>query len=152
MELVSSQAAENNKGPIGEILSVAFADCRRILEIASGTGQHAVHMARLLPEATWQPSDLAANLAMIGAYVAREGGTNVLAPVELDVSQADWPVGPVDGVFAANAVHIMSWRHVVSLFAVWRRSWKVALFWRSMGPTNTRAHSPRTATTSSTNG
>ncbi len=112
-----SEAAEKNKGPIGEVLVEAFEPCGHVLEIASGTGQHAVHMAKLLPHVTWQTSDLAENLEEIGKRVAGEGGKNVLPPVELDVGMTNWPVSEVDGVFAANAVHIMSWDHVKALFA-----------------------------------
>ena len=112
-----SEAAEKNKGPIGVVLKEAFADCRSVLEIASGTGQHAVHMGALMPHLTWQTSDLAGNLDEIRSRVHAEGGSNVLAPIELDVAMTPWPVSSADGVFAANAVHIMSWEHVKALFA-----------------------------------
>ena len=112
-----SAAAEKNKGSIGEVLKGAFADCRSVLEIASGTGQHAVYLGALMPYLTWQTSDLAGNLDEIRSRVDAEGGSNVLAPIELDVAMTPWPVTRVDGIFAANAVHIMSWGHVEALFA-----------------------------------
>ena len=111
-----SQAAENNKEPIARVLRDAFAEARTVLEIASGTGQHAVHLGRCLPHLIWQPSDLAENLDGIGARLAEEGPPNVNPPLELDVSRHPWPASPVDGVFSANCVHIVSWTNVEHLF------------------------------------
>ena len=111
-----SQAAENNKSHIGDVLNGAFASCRHVLEIASGTGQHAVYMGSLLPDTVWQTSDLVENHPAIKALLELEAGDNVRMPFELDVAQDPWPVDQVDGVFAANAVHIMSWHHVENLF------------------------------------
>ena len=112
-----SQAAENNKNVIGEVLLEAFSSCKLVLEIASGTGQHAVHMGALMPDVIWQTSDLAENHDNIIQRLALEAGENVRRPFALDVAQDDWQVGEVDGAFAANAVHIMSWQHVEALFA-----------------------------------
>jgi len=111
-----SQAAENNKSHIGDLLVGTFAPCRHVLEIASGTGQHAVHMGIVLPDTIWQTSDLIENHSTIIARLEREAGENVRMPLELDVAQDPWPVDKVDGIFAANAVHIMSWQHVEQLF------------------------------------
>ena len=112
-----SQAAENNKNVIGEMLLEAFSACKLVLEIASGTGQHAVHMGALMPNVVWQTSDLAENHGGIIKRLALEAGENVRLPIALDVAQDDWQVGDIEGVFAANAVHIMSWQHVEDLFA-----------------------------------
>ncbi len=111
-----SQAAENNKSHIAEVLVPLFASCHHVLEIASGTGQHAVYMGGLLPDIVWQTSDLAENHSVIIERIEREGGPNVCSPMVLDVAQEQWPVSKVDAVYAANAVHIMSWRHVEALF------------------------------------
>ena len=111
-----SQAAENNKEPIARVLAEAFKDARHVLEIGSGTGQHAVHFGRALPHLIWQPSDLSANLDGIRARLAREAPANVRPPVALDVGLLPWPVESVDGVFSANAVHIMGWPRVEDLF------------------------------------
>jgi len=111
-----SQAAENNKEPIARVLADAFADARHVLEIGSGTGQHAVHFGRALPHLIWQPSDLAENLDGIRARLEREGPANVRPPVPLDVGLLPWPVAAVDGIFSANAVHIMGWPRVEDLF------------------------------------
>ena len=117
MALSISQAAENNKAVIGELLVEPFSPCKLVLEIASGTGQHAVHMGALMPDVIWQTSDLAENHNGIIERLALEAGKNVLPPLTLDVAQDDWQVGEVDGVFSANSVHIMSWQHVEALFA-----------------------------------
>lgn len=115
--LTFNQAAENNKEPIGTILAKAFSSCHHVLEIASGTAQHAVHMGKLLPHVTWQTSDLAENLDNINARLKAEAGDNVRPPLELDVAQNPWPVKGIDAVYASNAVHIMSFDHVQAMFA-----------------------------------
>lgn len=112
-----SQAAENNKAPIAAILRAAFAHSNHVLEIGSGTGQHAVHLAAILPHLVWQPSDLAENMAGLRARIDAEGTENLLAPIVLDVASRPWPVAQFDAIFCANAVHIMSWAHVEGLFA-----------------------------------
>lgn len=99
------------------VLQEVFADRRRVLEIASGTGQHAVHFGRALPHLTWQTSELAHNHAGIGMWLEEAQLPNVLPPVEIDVNAAEWPVGPVDAVFNANTVHIVGWPEVERMFA-----------------------------------
>lgn len=111
-----SQAAENNKEPILRVLRDAFGAVRRVLEIASGSGQHAVHFGRGLPHLVWQPSDLAALLPGLKARLALEAPANVDPPIEIDVSRRPWPVSGIDGVFAANCVHIVAWPRVEDLF------------------------------------
>jgi len=111
-----SQAAENNKEPIARILCGAFATVRNVLEIGTGTGQHAVYFGQRLPHLIWRTSDLAHNLPDIRARLTAEAPANVMAPVALDVAMQDWPVTDIDGVFSANAVHIMSWTHVAHMF------------------------------------
>lgn len=110
------QAAENNKEPILAVLRDAFADVRRVLEIASGTGQHAAHFAAALPRLTWQPSDLPPNLPGIEARRRAGGTANLLAPIELDVGRFPWPESGFDGLFAANCLHIVSWPLVTDFF------------------------------------
>jgi len=112
-----SEACEENKDPILAVLRREFADCRTILEIGSGTGQHAVYFSRHLPHLTWQPSDLEAQHASIDAWRAEAGLPNLLPPLPLDVAREDWPACDVDGVFSANTTHIMAWPAVVSMFA-----------------------------------
>jgi len=112
-----SEACERNKGPILEILTGAFAGSTRVLEIGSGTGQHAVHFASGLPHLAWQPSDRAGYLPGLAARIAEEGPPNLHAPLVLDVTQPDWPAAGFDAVFSANTLHIMSWPEVVAFFA-----------------------------------
>ena len=117
MTLPFSPAAENNKQAILEVLKTAFADVRHVLEIGSGTGQHAVYFAQHLPALSWTPSDLRPALDGIRARLAQEGGDNIVDPVVLDLASANWPVEQVDAVFSANVVHIVSWPLVEALFA-----------------------------------
>ena len=112
-----SEACERNKHPILAVLRSAFAEAGEVLEIGSGTGQHAVHFARHLPHLAWQPTDRAEHLPGLAARIALEGGDNLRSPVELDVTQTSWPFVRADAVFSANTLHIMSWPEVVQLFA-----------------------------------
>ncbi len=112
-----SEACERNKEPILRILRQALATARRVLEIGSGTGQHAVYFARNCPHLEWQPTDLAASLPGLHARIALEGAPNVLPPIELDVRIRPWSVPSADAVFSANTLHIMDWSAVESFFA-----------------------------------
>jgi SAM-dependent methyltransferase len=112
-----SEACERNKGPILGVLRGAFAECTSILEIGSGTGQHAVHFAAEMPWLLWQPTDRADALPDLRRRIAHERPKNLRAPVELDVVQAHWDVPRVDGVFSANTLHIMGWQETGALFA-----------------------------------
>lgn len=116
-ELPFSPACERNKGPILERLGPALAGVRHVLEIGSGTGQHAVHFAAALPALAWQPSDLPEHLPGLRARLALEAPTNVLAPLELDVRSRPWRTGTVDAIYTANTLHIMGWSDVVEFFA-----------------------------------
>lgn len=112
-----SPACERNKEPIAERLREAFREVGAVLEIASGTGQHAVHFARALPHLTWQPTDREVAADGLAARIAAEAPANVLPPLALDVTRRPWPVGPVDGVFCANMIHIAPWTVAEHLFA-----------------------------------
>jgi len=112
-----SQSSEENKEPILEVLREAFATRQRVLEIGSGTGQHAVYFARQLPHLFWQPSELAENLPGIHAWLAEAGLPNVAPPLLLDVERQPWPDSAADVVFSATTAHIISWSQVESLFA-----------------------------------
>lgn len=112
-----SESSEQNREPILAVLRAAFADRKRVLEIASGTGQHAVHFGAALPHLSWQTSELPANHAGIRAWLDEAGLANVLAPVALDVNDPVWPVAEVDAVFNANTVHIVAWPAVARMFA-----------------------------------
>jgi cyclopropane fatty-acyl-phospholipid synthase-like methyltransferase len=112
-----SPACERNRDPILAVLYKYFADRRRVLEIGSGTGQHAVHMAAAMPGLTWQCSDVVDNLPGIRAWLDDAGLSNTPAPVELDVVHGAWPKDGFDAVFSANTLHIMGWPEVEALFS-----------------------------------
>ena len=111
-----SAASERNRDPILAVLARAFVGRRRVLEIGSGTGQHAVHFAAALPALTWQASDRPENLEGIRAWLDEAGLPNTGAPLALDVRDASWPTGPFDAVFTANTLHIMGPDEVELLF------------------------------------
>ena len=115
--LPHSDASERNKGPILEVLREAFAGCKHVLEIGSGTGQHAVHFALAMPWLVWQPSELPESMPGLRKRIFNEGPSNLRAPVLLDVTQPPWDVRRVDGVFTANTLHIMHWPQVEAFFA-----------------------------------
>jgi hypothetical protein len=102
-----SEACERNRDPILAILKRAFKATRKVLEIGSGTGQHAAYFSAALPHLVWQASDRAENLPGI-----RQWGAD---PVELDVD-GQWPAIDADAVFTANTCHIMSWPQVERMF------------------------------------
>lgn len=115
--LPHSEACERNKGPILAVLREAFAGCTHVLEIGSGTGQHAVHFATGMPWLVWQPSELAEATPDLKRRIQSEGPPNLRAPVVLDVTRPPWELSQADGVFTANTLHIMHWQDVESLFA-----------------------------------
>ncbi len=111
-----SEACERNKQPILEVLRVAFADRTQVLEIGSGTGQHAVHFAAQLLHLTWHPTEQLAYLPDLAARVKLEGSRNLRQPTVLDVKQTVWPLRSVDAVYTANTLHIMGWAEVMAMF------------------------------------
>lgn len=111
-----SDACERNKGPILEVLRVAFAGATRVLEVGSGTGQHAVWFGQHLPHLAWQPSEVAAQLPGLRERLELEASDNVLAPLLLAVEDRPWPTQPVDAIFSANTLHIVSWDRVRHFF------------------------------------
>ena len=112
-----SESCERNQTPILKILQETLANQQRVLEIASGTGQHAVYFGRALPHLSWQTSELSQNHEGILAWLEENKLPNVLPPIAIDVSDAQWPIEIVDTVFNANTVHIISWPKVEQMFA-----------------------------------
>jgi SAM-dependent methyltransferase len=112
-----SESCEQNKQPILEVLQQHLASARRVLEIGSGTGQHAVVFAAQLPHLHWLASDVPANHPGIDAWMGEAGLANLSGPLALDVNQPDWPVVDCDAVFSANSAHIMDWPSVQNMFA-----------------------------------
>lgn len=111
-----SPSCERNRDPILMVLRRHLAGTRRMLEIGSGTGQHAVHFAAAMPWLAWQCSDRADNLAGMGMWLDGAALANTPPPVELDVD-GPWPCSTFDAVFTANSLHIMGWLQVEAFFA-----------------------------------
>jgi len=110
-----SPHCERNRLPILETLRPYFAASRRVLEIGSGTGQHAVFFAPAFPSTIWQTSDVESNLPGIRMWLAEAALPNLPPPLQLDVN-GPWPDTRFDGVFSANTLHIMGWPEVQKLF------------------------------------
>lgn len=113
----SSEAAGRNRELIGEVLAKFLPSSGMVLEIASGTGEHAVHVARKLPAIVWQPTDVdPAALASIAAWRDEANLPNLLRPLELDVTVTPWPVAKADAIVCINMVHIVPMETVTALF------------------------------------
>jgi len=102
-----SESCDQNKDVILSVITPLLASCSDVLEIGSGTGQHAVYFAERLPHLVWQTSDCQPYLEGINSWISEACLTNVKQPFELDVSKSSWPTVEVDAVFTANSVHIM---------------------------------------------
>ena len=117
-EVLESPAAERNKQPIAAVLARVLPATGLVLEVASGTGQHAEHFARTLPGLTWQPTEADADmLAPLGARVQRAALPNLLAPLAFDVHDAQRPVASVAAIFCSNMIHIAPWSACAALLA-----------------------------------
>ena len=122
-----SPSCERNRDPILSVLRVQFADRRRVLEIGSGTGQHAVAFAAALPQLVWQASDRGENLPGIQMWLDEAALPNTPAPLVFDVATQQMPASRAgdtatdlprfDAIFSANTLHIMSWEEVEAFFA-----------------------------------
>jgi len=113
-------ACERNRDPIAAVLPLALSDRVAVLEIGSGTGQHAVHFAAAMPRLTWQCSDRAEHLPGIRMWLDDAQLPNTPAPIELDVMQLPWQLPHsrlFDAAFSANTLHIMDWAAVQAFFA-----------------------------------
>ena len=115
----SAPAALRNRDPIAEVLRGWLPDRGTVLELASGTGEHAVHFARSFPALDWQPSDVHdAARESISAWVAESGLTNIRMPLALDATNSDaWPLDRADAVVSINMVHISPWAAALGLIA-----------------------------------
>ena len=135
MDKPQAPATERNREPILAVLQEVFADRHAVLEIGSGTGQHAAHFARAMPWLRWQSSDVAGNLPGISLWLLEAGLANTPAPRLLDLRQ-DWPELTFDAVFSANTLHIMGWPQVQRLFAELGRRMPPAGLLTVYGPFN----------------
>jgi len=111
-----SPAADRNKDPILRILSKELRSDETVLEIGSGTGQHACYFARKIPGITWQPTELKDNLAALQSVIAEEHVENVLDPFELDVNSSAWPDIDADICYTCNTFHIVGIESIESMF------------------------------------
>jgi cyclopropane fatty-acyl-phospholipid synthase-like methyltransferase len=111
-----SPASDRNRDPILAVLRRHFSAAHTVLEIGSGTGQHAVHFARALPASIWQCSDRAPYLPGIRQWLDEAQLPNTPPPLELDVAVGPWPGAKFDAVFSANTLHIMGWEEVEAFF------------------------------------
>jgi len=112
-----SQACENNKQAILDVLKNVFDHPCDLVEVGSGTGQHAVFFAEHLPHITWLPTDQIEYLEGINQWVVEADLVNVKSPVQLNVRDKPWPFQQLEAVFAANTLHIMNWEAVEIFFA-----------------------------------
>jgi len=110
-------ACERNKGPILTVLREIFPPSGLVLEIGSGTGQHAAYFARQFPKLAWQPTDLPQNHPSIEAWRAETGVENLRVPLMLDLFHQPWPVREADVIVCINTIHIVSWFGVEHLFS-----------------------------------
>jgi len=116
-----SDACDENKVPILQVIQSYFAKATSVLEIGSGTGQHAVFFAEKMPQLQWHCSDQLIHHPGINQWLVEYTGTNITGPHNLDVKQASWPVpnkssAHFSGIFSANTTHIMSWPEVELMF------------------------------------
>lgn len=116
----ASPSTARNRDPILDVLRQVLPPAARVLELASGAGEHAVWMAAALPAVTWTPSDRDAEaLASIAAWRDAAGLANVAAPLRLDAADpATWPAGPFDAVVCINMIHIAPWAAAEGLIAL----------------------------------
>ena len=135
MDKPYSEACERNKAPILAQLRALYADVGTLLEVGSGTGQHAVHFAAALPQLLWQCSDIAANLPGIRLWLDEARLPNLPPPLVLDVDQP-WPTGRYDAVYTANTLHIMGWPQVRALFTALPQVLRPQGLFTAYGPFN----------------
>lgn len=111
-------ATARNREPIREVLARELPPQGTVLEIASGSGEHAVYFAQAFPALTWQPTEVSEDgLASIAAWRAEAHPANLRAPITLDVTAARWPVTHADAILCINMVHIAPWEAALGLFA-----------------------------------
>jgi hypothetical protein len=110
-------ATARNSEPLAEVLAEELPDRGLVLEVASGSGEHAVFLARQFPALDWQPSDVDLEaLASVDAWAAEAAVANLRPAIALDAAQANWPIAAADAVLCVNMVHISPWSAAVGLF------------------------------------
>lgn len=131
-----AESSEQNKSPIFAAIKQYFDLVQSVLEIGSGTGQHAIFFAEQFPHISWTTSDQAEYHAGIQMWLNESSLPNTEGPLLLDVNQTDWPLKETEGVFSANTVHIMSWQSVENMFAGIGRVLKTGGVFCLYGPFN----------------
>ena len=111
-----SKACENNRQPILNRLIKIFSNTHNVLEIGSGTGQHAVFFSSNLPHLVWHASDLPCNHDTINAWIESSAVPNVRSPLVFDANSTQWKNSLVDGLFTANTCHIITWSSLANFF------------------------------------
>lgn len=111
-----SQACENNKVAILASLADIFRASKTVLEVGSGSGQHAVFFAPNMPWLSWQTSDILINHQGISQWLREYPAGNLLHPIELDLNHP-WPIEKIDAIYTANTLHIISWPLVQAFFS-----------------------------------
>ena len=114
----NAEACSRNREVISEVLKFEFSNCLKVLEIGSGTGQHAVFFSKYLPNITWQTSDLSCNHKGINNWIKYSGLLNVKPPINLDVERDKAVIGQYDAVFSSNTAHIMNIKSVELMFSL----------------------------------
>lgn len=112
-----SESCDQNREPILEVIQPLLKDIKSVLEVGSGTGQHAIYFAEKMPHLIWQSSDQQPYHDGIKRWLDDAKLDNTPVPIALNVSTDTWPSQNFDAVFSANAVHIMAWDNVIDLFA-----------------------------------
>ena len=113
-----SEACNRNQAPILAVLKEVLPDTGRVLEIGSGTGQHAAYFSRSLPDLAWQPSDLAEALPSIEAWREESGAPNLNPPMVIDLLGNNDTPSRVDAIVCINTAHIVAWTGVERLFSI----------------------------------
>jgi len=135
-----SDACEENKQVILDAIAPYFSNASTVLEIGSGTGQHAVFFAEHMPQLDWQTSDVDEYHAGITSWINDADLDNVRSPLPLNVLEDDWPKQHYDAVFSANTTHIMSWQAVHAMFAGIGKVLKQSGVFCLYGPFNEDGH------------
>lgn len=112
-----AESCDQNREPILSVIKPLFETCQSVLEVGSGTGQHAIYFAEKMPHLTWFTSDREENHSGIRMWLEEAGLKNTKAPLALDTQHDQWPDIKVDAVFSANTTHIMHWPDVEAFFA-----------------------------------
>lgn len=111
-----SESCDQNREPIFSVIKPLLINKNTVLEIGSGTGQHAVYFAEQMPQLVWQPSDQKQYIPGIQLWLDEARLGNVQRPLELNVTQTTWPAVKVDAIYSANTLHIMHWHEVEAFF------------------------------------